>query len=638
MGSDSNKHVNKRHIYDELNKSIDSFTSCDDYSHSDDDNKKQKQNKKSKKNYKLKYKIKKHKNINDNEMNIKFIESSLQVSNFLINNIINKDIGERLLPDTNLLNSLIMYPDFFQNEELQLKNQKEYCDKMIFNGLKKYKKEYKIYEINKRSHNLNNEYFYNNPVSKEKIYVNNIVNNLNDINNEKINEDINTPFEYKKSNLDKMKSRNKDNNSPNFIEHVDRYQKNIYNEKKNKKYIKKDYFSQNNNNNNKNNNSFDFNDNPFKEESQNNTFKVNLEINEINSKENENNIKIDKKIYINKGKNIRKKVFLNKKVDNIFLSKNYKNSFNSNNNDLWEVNIKNKNNLIYNGKINRNDINIIKNNLINKNDISPKKINVNINKNVKRKIKIYNNDDKKDKRSKTIDSNKSNNKNINIINNINKSRHKDIFSHSSNYIEKNNSFDISNNKHTWENNKIEKSSNFNIKKNQKNHNINPNNNNNNIEFKSEFKKSQLYFRDNNDDEIIDELTKSSLKDFLNKETKIIKENPSYIKSKKNGQSNKKEINNIKLYKDKDNEKNDRKSHNPFLDNSNDYELKKNFNDNISYISPKYNNDISVNSIKSKLNKFKSNNESIKKTVLKIDLRKALAKIENKKKYNNSNDS
>ena len=141
MGSDSNKHVNKRHIYDELNKSIDSFTSCDDYSHSDDDNKKQRQNKKSKKNYKLKYKIKKHKNINDNEINIKFIESSLQVSNFLINNIINKDIGERLLPDTNLLNSLIMYPDLFQNEELQLKNQKEYCDKMIFNGLKKYKKE-----------------------------------------------------------------------------------------------------------------------------------------------------------------------------------------------------------------------------------------------------------------------------------------------------------------------------------------------------------------------------------------------------------------------------------------------------------------------------------------------------------------
>ncbi len=43
MGNNSNNRANKKHIYDELNKSIDSFTSCDDYSHSDDDNKRKKQ-------------------------------------------------------------------------------------------------------------------------------------------------------------------------------------------------------------------------------------------------------------------------------------------------------------------------------------------------------------------------------------------------------------------------------------------------------------------------------------------------------------------------------------------------------------------------------------------------------------------
>ena len=57
MGSKSSKSNKKRHIYDELNKTIDSFNSFDDYSRSDDEikniiNKTKK-----------KHKIKKHKRI-----------------------------------------------------------------------------------------------------------------------------------------------------------------------------------------------------------------------------------------------------------------------------------------------------------------------------------------------------------------------------------------------------------------------------------------------------------------------------------------------------------------------------------------------------------------------------------------------
>ena len=37
MGSESSNSNKKKHIYDELNKTIDSFTSCDDFNHSEDE-------------------------------------------------------------------------------------------------------------------------------------------------------------------------------------------------------------------------------------------------------------------------------------------------------------------------------------------------------------------------------------------------------------------------------------------------------------------------------------------------------------------------------------------------------------------------------------------------------------------------
>ena len=151
MGNNSDKHSRKKHIYEELNKSIDSFTSCDNYSNNDDDNKRRRTKRKKTNNFKSKYKLKKHKQIiNNKEVNQKLIESSLIISDFLINNIINKNIYQRPLPDTHILNSLLIFPDLFKNEALVIKNQKECCDQLIYNGLNNYKKEYKQYEINKK--------------------------------------------------------------------------------------------------------------------------------------------------------------------------------------------------------------------------------------------------------------------------------------------------------------------------------------------------------------------------------------------------------------------------------------------------------------------------------------------------------
>ena len=208
MGSKPSK---QKHIYDELNKSIDSFTSCDDYSQSDDNNKIKRQKRKSKNRYKLKFKLKKHKKIiNNSDFNTRLIESSLLMSNFIINNIINKNIGERPLPDVNLLNSLLVYPDFFNNEGLELKNQKEYNDKMTFEGINNFIKEYKDYEKNKKKENKIYDYFKNNPVSSKKIFVNNL--NYNGIVNEiDLSNNDNENNNDRKKSYDYIKKRNNKN-------------------------------------------------------------------------------------------------------------------------------------------------------------------------------------------------------------------------------------------------------------------------------------------------------------------------------------------------------------------------------------------------------------------------------------------
>ena len=190
MGNDENKKTKRRHIYDELNKSIDSFTSCDDYC-SDDNVKKKRSNLKSKNKERTKYKIQKHKKFsNDEQLNNKIIESSLLLSDFLINNIINKNEGSRPLPDTNLLNSMLLFPGLFSNEGFQIENQREYCDQLLLNGLNKYKKEYKEFEKNKKKENISFDYYSNNPVSTKKVFVNDTYNiNLeNEINKNETNE------------------------------------------------------------------------------------------------------------------------------------------------------------------------------------------------------------------------------------------------------------------------------------------------------------------------------------------------------------------------------------------------------------------------------------------------------------------
>ena len=264
--------------------------------------------------------------------------------------------------------------------------------------------------------------------------------------------------------------------------------------------------------------------------------------------------------------------------------------------------------------------------------------NININKNVKRKIRKFSNDEKISKENNTFEDNNSNSKNKNNNkNNIfykNKKRNKNEYS---NNIERNNSFDIINNKPHLQNNIIQKSSNFNIENHPKN-NLDFNNNKNNIEFKSEFKKSQIFLKENNNDDIIlNDLTKSSLKDYINKEAKIIKQNPSYINKYKKEKTNEDWEQNEKKQKIKNKVMKNKINKNPFLDNIND--MKINFNDNISNISPNNNNnDISINSIKSKLNKFRNSNESSQQTVIKIDLRQALSKIQSKNSKNESNDN
>ena len=146
MGSKSTNSNKRRHIYDELNRTIDSFKSYDNYSQIDDEIK-TKRNHRDK--IKRKYRLKNHKKLNK-ELNKELIESSLLISDFLINNIINKNTNKRNLPDTNIVNSMILISDLFDNEEaLKTGKQIEYCEQIINNGINDYKNIYKNSQKNK---------------------------------------------------------------------------------------------------------------------------------------------------------------------------------------------------------------------------------------------------------------------------------------------------------------------------------------------------------------------------------------------------------------------------------------------------------------------------------------------------------
>ena len=203
MGGKVNKQERKKHIYNDLNKSIDSFTSCDDYANSGDNDRKMDKRRRNKNKHKTKYKLKSHKKINDGKnINSKLIESSLLVSDFLINNIINKKTGQRPLPDTNLVNSLLLFPDLCNYEELEFDNQIECCDQLIFKGVNYFRKEYKEFDMNQKK-----DFSNNNPVSTNKIFINKI----NKTNNTNYNNDNTKSYDVKdegKNNNEDMKKIN----------------------------------------------------------------------------------------------------------------------------------------------------------------------------------------------------------------------------------------------------------------------------------------------------------------------------------------------------------------------------------------------------------------------------------------------
>ena len=283
MGSKSSKSNKKRHIYDELNKTIDSFNSFDDYSRSDDEikniiNKTKK-----------KHKIKKHKRIRK-ELNNELIESSIIISDFLINNIINKNNNRRQLPDTNSVNSLLLINNFFGNDEERLKinEQMNFCEKIINNGINNYKAGYKNYQMSNKYQNLNNDnipynYSYNIQMKKNRVP-----------DSREENKNINkTEIDFDKKNkseFENISNNNINNNNQSFASY-------LYKPKQIKNFINKNITSK-------------------RFENKNN------KLTHINDEENiENNIQNKKIINNNKGYYIKKKQFLNQSP-NFLLLKN----------------------------------------------------------------------------------------------------------------------------------------------------------------------------------------------------------------------------------------------------------------------------------------------------------------------------
>ena len=205
-----------------------------------------------------------------------------------------------------------------------------------------------------------------------------------------------------------------------------------------------------------------------------------------------------------------------------------------------------------------------------------------------------------------------------------------------NQIEKSQNFRIANKDnninykvYNTSNNKIEKSTNFNIiddvkkKFKSKESLININNN---IELESEYRKSKLFLNEelNNNEKLKNKLNNSSLKEFVNKKAKEIRQSPDYIKNKaierKKEKSKNTEVNNI---------------------NKNNYYFKNNISpinggDYIQYSSTdftnknKYKEDIKTKT-KIKHQNKKNNKNNSKQNVITIDLRHALSSDKYKKK-------
>ena len=568
MGSKSSKSNKRRHIYDELNKTIDSFNSYDDYSRSDDEIK---TIKKGSNKIKKKYKLKKHKRIRK-ELNNELIESSLLISDFLINNIINKNVNRRQLPDTNIVNSLLLVNNFFGNddEKVKINEQMNFCEQIINNGINNYKIEYKNSQMNKKYQNLNKDnisydYGFKNPIKK--------TNRISDSKDE--NKSINkTEIDIYKKNPLSQKNKLEFDNNTNNINHSNNqsFASYLYKPKQVKSFI------------NKNNNEKDKNING---------------INAVNSNKT--------KINTNTENYIRKKFVNNSPNFSLIKNKDKENVINLSNLDNKKKNLNDINNIrIYNKKNKKyarnNNIYLNKENNISADNIKHKPINEIIKQKEIKQIKENNS-----RLNKTQDIIKNKKENFNDINKIEKSTNFNFINNNNiNNIKPYNNF----------NNKIEKSYNFNISNNT---NIK---NKNNIEFESEYRKSKLFLNEefNNNEKFLDNLNKSSLKDFVNKQAQKIRQSPDYIKNKK--LEIKKENTNILKQM---NGNNYIKNNISYINNNKIYNL-----NNIS------NTMINKSGFQNKKNiirnKKNSKNKNIsKKNIITIDLRNALSNGKNKKK-------
>ena len=560
MGSKSSKSNKKRHIYDELNKTIDSFNSFDDYSRSDDEikniiNKTKK-----------KHKIKKHKRIRK-ELNNELIESSIIISDFLINNIINKNNNRRQLPDTNSVNSLLLINNFFGNDEERLKinEQMNFCEKIINNGINNYKAGYKNYQMSNKYQNLNNDnipynYSYNIQMKKNRVP-----------DSREENKNINkTEIDFaikNKSEFENISNNNINNNNQSFASY-------LYKPKQIKNFINKNITSKRIQN--KNNQST-----------------------HINDEENiENNIQNKIIINNNKGYYIKKKQFLNQSPNFLLLkNKDKENVINLSNldnkkkytNDINNIRIYCKKNKKY---ARNNNVYLNEENNISADNIKKKSINEILKQEDIKKVKENN-----FRLNNTQDIIKNKRENFNEINRIEKSTNLNI-------LNQNNNLNIK--PYNILKNKIEKSSNFNI---SNNNNIS---NKNNIEFESEYRKSKLYLNEENNYnlKLLDNLNKSSLKDFVNKQAQRIRQSPDYIKMKKENFEKKYENNNSDLIK---------------KINQNNY-IKNN-------ISKTKNNKTGIqnNSNKNRNIKNSKSKNISKKNILVIDLRNDLSNGKKKKK-------
>ena len=560
MGSKSSKSNKKRHIYDELNKTIDSFNSFDDYSRSDDEIKNIINKTKNK------HKIKKHKRIRK-ELNNELIESSIIISDFLINNIINKNNNRRQLPDTNSVNSLLLINNFFGNDEERLKinEQMNFCEKIINNGINNYKAGYKNYQMSNKYQNLNNDnipynYSYNIQMKKNRVP-----------DSREENKNINkTEIDFaikNKSEFENISNNNINNNNQSFASY-------LYKPKQIKNFINKNITSKRFQN--KNNQST-----------------------HINDEENiENNIQNKIIINNNKGYYIKKKQFLNQSPNFLLLkNKDKENVINLSNldnkkkytNDINNIRIYCKKNKKY---ARNNNVYLNEENNISADNIKKKSINEILKQEDIKKVQENN-----FKLNNTQDIIKNKRENFNEINRIEKSTNLNI-------LNQNNNLNIK--PYNISKNKIEKSSNFNI---SKNNNIS---NKNNIEFESEYRKSKLYLNEENNYnlKLLDNLNKSSLKDFVNKQAQRIRQSPDYFKMKKENLEKKYENNNSDLIK---------------KINQNNY-IKNN-------ISKTKNNKTGIqnNSNKNRNIKNSKSKNTSKKNILVIDLRNDLSNGKKKKK-------